>query len=151
MKKLIFVFMMLVAVGGYTMIETISTEDLIKQAKMIVVGKVVAVEEADEVLKAKYPQVEIIFNIVEIEEHLTNTTSKKQITVVTFKGFEDDIVFEIGSRYLLFVQDYEEQYYAVFNSPQGGFLIEPDETLRGMVKDNVTLNSAKKKISEVLK
>ena len=141
----------LITGGCFAMIETLSCDDLINGSDMIVIASVVDISKADSEKQKELPMgMEILANTVEINEHLTNTSSKKQIIITTIKGFEDEITFEKNETYLLFLKKNDDGYI-VFNSPQGAFKIEPDNSLSGMIKLGITLDSAKEKIAKTNK
>jgi len=151
-KLIVGIVMFVLVTGGcFAMIETLSSDELITGSEVIVVGKVIDTSKASPELQGDLPpEMEVLANTIEINEHLTNTASKKQIVITTIKGFEDDIVFEKDATYLLFLSKNGENFI-VFNSPQGALKIEPDGSLSGMIKLGVSLESAKTKIANTLK
>lgn len=151
MKIFVTVFFLLsVAVGSFGMIETLSSNELILNSDLILIGKIIAIDKADESLQKSYPpQIEVLANKVEITENLTTPENKESVVIITLKGFEDDVSFEKDTDYLLFLKK-EGDNYIVFNSPQGALNLKSDGTLSGMINLGVTLESAKKKIAETL-
>ncbi len=135
--------------GGFSMIETMTCDELILNSDLIVIGRVLEISRADSSLQSDLPpEIEALANRIEIEENFSN--SAKEVVVITIKGFEDDVSFEKGASYLLFLQKVNDNYI-VFNSPQGALFIEPDQKLSGMINLGITLESARKKITQALK
>lgn len=129
MKKLILVlFLLAVTVGGYSMIETLSLDQLAFNSDQVVFGTVVGVK-----VTGKTPEgVKVVANLIEVTEVLKGELIVGgKVKIKTFSGVEDNVAFVPGQKYLLFLQK-AEGFYSVTNFVQGAWQLEKDGKFLGM-------------------
>lgn len=129
MKSLVLTLcLVLLTMGGYAMIETMSLEQLAHGADMVVMGAIVGVKST-----GKQPDgTEVMAGLFEIKESLKGEIAAgEKIKIKTWRGIEDNVEFVEGKSYLLFLRSVEG-YYEVFNSPQGSWPVESDGTFSAM-------------------
>jgi hypothetical protein len=129
MKKL-FLVLALVALttGGFSMIETLSLEQLAAKSDLIVFANVLGVKNTGQLPEG----VGVVANLIEITEVLKGDLSKgEKVKIKTFAGVEDSAAFAEGKKYLLFLQK-QDGFYVITNSIQGSWGIAEDGSFTGM-------------------
>jgi hypothetical protein len=129
MKKLVVtMILLLMAMGGNAMIETLSLEQLAHGADLVVSGRMVKVLPVEKQVDG----VEVIANFFEIKECLKGDKAVgEKLKIKTLQGIEDNVAFVEGKSYLLFLR-VVDNYYEVFNSPQGSWPVETDGSYSAM-------------------
>ncbi|MGM0599375.1 MAG: hypothetical protein ACQETH_06115 [Candidatus Rifleibacteriota bacterium] len=129
MKKFIFLIsLVLITLGGHAMIQTLSLSELAADSDIIAFASVVAIKNT-----GKTPQgVDVVANLVRLEEPLKgNIAAGEKVKIKTFAGVEDNVAFDEGQRYLLFLKKHED-FYFVTNQVQGSWPVEKDGKFAGM-------------------
>ncbi|KAF1080505.1 MAG: hypothetical protein GQF41_3329 [Candidatus Rifleibacterium amylolyticum] len=116
MKKVAVTFLMLImAVGGYCMIETLSLEELASRSDVIALVDVVGVKAVGRLPS----QVEVIANLVKVNEPFKGSVAVgENLKIKTWRGIEDNPTLVEGSRVLLFLRR-SDNHYTVVNGVQG--------------------------------
>ncbi len=129
MKKcLITLFLLLLTIGGYAMIETLSLEQLVQGADIVVTGTIKGIKSA-----GKLPEgPEVLACLFEVGEILKGEVKVgDSLKIKNYRGIEDMPDFKEGSRYVLFLKKVES-HFEVFNSIQGSWPIDTDGKFLGM-------------------
>lgn len=114
--------------GGYAMIETLNLEQLVHGADLIVTGSIAGVKSGGNETSG----VEVIANLFEVKDCLKgDLAAGEKLKIKTWRGIEDNVEFVEDRRYLLFLRRVEN-YYEVFNSPQGSWPVETDGSFSAM-------------------
>jgi len=120
--------MVMLCLGGYAMIETLSLEQLAHGADLIVTGKIAGVRAVEK----QADGVEVVANLFEIKECLKGSIAAgEKIKIKNWSGIEDNVEFVKDRNYLLFLRSVDGNY-EVFNSPQGCWPIESDGSFSAM-------------------
>jgi len=120
--------LVMLSIGGYAMIETLSLEQLAHGADLVVSGKIAGVRAVEK----QADGVEVVANLFEIKECLKGgIAAGEKIRIKTWRGIEDSVEFVEGRSYLLFLRSVDGNY-EVFNSPQGSWPIEKDGSFSAM-------------------
>ncbi len=130
MKKIALILcLVLISIGGgYAMIETLSLDQLAHGADLLVTGSIVGVKSGGKEASG----VEVVANLFEVRECLKGDLAVgEKLKIKTWRGIEDNVEFVEGRRYLLFLRQVEN-YYEVFNSPQGSWPVESDGSFSAM-------------------
>jgi hypothetical protein len=127
-KYLLLICLVLITLGGQAMIQTLSLNELAADSDIVAFASVIAIKNT-----GKTPQgVDVVANLVRLEEPLKgNIAAGEKIKIKTFAGVEDNVAFNEGQRYLLFLKKHED-YYLVTNQVQGSWPVEPDGKFAGM-------------------
>ncbi|MDD3147865.1 MAG: hypothetical protein PHD82_11220 [Candidatus Riflebacteria bacterium] len=127
-KTIIALIMALTAIGGYAMIETLSIEQLVQGADVVVKGRITAVKPA-----GKLPEgPEILACLFEVNEAMKGEAKAgENLKIKNYRGVEDMPEFSEGTTYVLFLKK-NENHYEVFNSIQGSWPIDEHGKLQGM-------------------
>ncbi|PKL50295.1 MAG: hypothetical protein CVV42_03305 [Candidatus Riflebacteria bacterium HGW-Riflebacteria-2] len=121
-------FLVMLSMGGYAMIETLSLEQLAQGADLVVSGRIAGVRAGE----TKTDGVEVVASLFEIKECLKGgSAAGEKIRIRTWRGIEDNVDFVEGKSYLLFLRAVDN-HYEVFNSPQGSWPVEADGSFSGM-------------------
>jgi len=129
MKKIAVTFLMLIlAVGGYSMIETLSLEELASRSDVIALVDVVGVKAVGR-LPSK---VEVVANLVKVNEPFKGGVAVgENLKIKTWRGIEDNPALVEGSRVLLFLKR-SDSHYTVVNGVQGWWPLEADGKFSAM-------------------
>ncbi|PKL50625.1 MAG: hypothetical protein CVV42_02555 [Candidatus Riflebacteria bacterium HGW-Riflebacteria-2] len=129
MKKVaVTVFLLIMAVGGYCMIETLSLEELANRSDVIAMVDVVGVKAVGR-LPSK---VEVIANLVKVNEPFKGEVAVgENLKIKTWRGIEDNPDLVKGSRVLLFLQR-NDNHYIVVNGLQGWWPLDKDGKFMAM-------------------
>jgi len=120
--------MVMLCMGGYAMIETLSLEQLAHGADLIVTGRIAGIRAGEK----QADGVDVVANLFEIRECLKGTIAAgEKIRIRTLRGIEDNVEFDEGRSYLLFLRSVDS-HYEVFNSPQGSWPVEKDGSFSAM-------------------
>lgn len=120
--------MVMLSIGGYAMIETLSLEQLAHGADLIVAGRVAGVRAGEK----QADGVDVVANLFEVRECLKGAIAVgEKIRIRTLRGIEDNVEFVEGRSYLLFLRSVDS-HYEVFNSPQGSWPVEKDGSFSAM-------------------
>lgn len=129
MKSLIVtICLLMLTVGGYAMIETLSLEQLAHGADIVVKGSMAGVKSAGRLPEGP----EVMACLFEAGEVLKGEVKAgDKLKIKTFAGVEDMPVFKEGSQYVLFLKKVES-HYEVFNGVQGSWEIDQEGRFLGM-------------------
>lgn len=127
-RMCLIICMMLIAAGGYAMIETMNLEQLVHSSDIIFIGHISGIKST-----GKLPEgPEVIANLAEAGEILKGQIKTgDKIKIKTYSGVTDSTVFKEGAKYLLFLRK-NENFYEVTNGVQGAWPIEKDGSFSGM-------------------
>ncbi len=128
MKAITVICMLLVAIGGFAMIETLSLEQLTGGSDCIVKGKITAIKGT-----GKLPEgPEILACLFEIDETLKGELKAgESIKIKNYRGIEDYPEFKEGAPYLLFLKK-AEGHFELFNGVQGSWPIDTEGRFQAM-------------------
>ncbi|MBN2890485.1 MAG: hypothetical protein JXL97_01330 [Bacteroidales bacterium] len=135
MKKILILMFVLVnfAVGAYSMIDTLSLEDLVKDAEIIALIKVELVErtnrspEGFDELKFLATKVKII------EAYKGKAKADENLIISTLSGIEDSPELAYANKYLVFLKKVEgRDEYQVCNDIQGCWEVDASGVYGGM-------------------
>ncbi len=122
------VLMLILAVGGYCMIETLSLEELANRSEVIALVDVVGVKAVGRLPS----QVEVIANLVKVNEPLKGGVAVgESLKIKTWRGIEDNPNFVEGSRVLLFLRR-SDSHYTVVNGVQGWWPLDENGKFMAM-------------------
>lgn len=129
MKKVaVTVLLLIIAVGGYCMIETLSLEELASRSDVIALVDVVGVKAVGRLPS----QVEVIANLVKVNEPFKGSVAVgENLKIKTWRGIEDNPALVEGSRVLLFLQR-SDNHYTVVNGVQGWWPLGADGKFSAM-------------------
>lgn len=134
-------FIFLFAAGGYSMIETLSTERLAHGADVIVLVDIIGVKSVG----MKDKNLEVIANLVKVHEPLKGGIAVgEELKIKTWRGIEDNAILKEGTRALLFLKSVDD-HYTVFNGLQGWWQLNEDGSFAGM-GDGISIEQVKEAI-----
>lgn len=129
MKKfLIVLIMLLTAIEGYAMIDTLNIEQLAHGADVVVQGKITGIKPTGKIPEGP----EVLACLFEVSEVIKgDLKAGENLKIKNYRGVEDMPEFSEGSSYVLFLKK-AEGYYEVFNGIQGSWPVDKDGRLQGM-------------------
>ncbi len=134
--------LLMLNLGGYAMIETLSLENLVRGADTIVLADIDKVKPVG----VSEEKLEVIANLVRVHEPLKGGVAVGEaLKIKTFRGIEDSVIFTEGARVLLFLKK-NDNHFTIFNGPQGCWKMEKDGTFSGM-GHGTTLEQVKEAIA----
>ncbi len=120
--------LVMLSIGGYAMIETLSLEQLAHGADLIVTGRITGVRAGEK----QADGVDVVASLFEVKECLKGSIAAgEKIRIRTWRGIEDNVDFVEGKNYLLFLRSVDS-HFEVFNSPQGCWPVEKDGSFSAM-------------------
>lgn len=129
MKSLIVTLcMLMLTIGGYAMIETLTLEQLAHGADVVVKGNITGVKST-----GKLPEgPEVMACLLEVSEVLKGEIKPgDKLKIKTYNGVEDMPIFNENGQYMLFLKKVDSHFEA-FNGVQGSWPIDPDGRFSGM-------------------
>lgn len=146
MKKLWLVLLfMTFTMGAYSMIETLSLEQLVAESDAVIVATVQSVQKTGTSPEG-FDDLEILANLVEASEvHKGQVSVGDKLEISTIANMEDSAEFVEGQKYFLFLNKADDKFQ-VCNEVQGCWPIDDNGQFSGMGCD-VTLKMVKEAIS----